>query len=257
MNFLKHRKIKKILLSITLSFIALSTLNASNSKVEAATLVPTELVNNILTNYISSENSSLSYAEASNLSKTVIYYSYQYNVDPLVTASLISAESHFHQSSKSSVGAIGLGQIMPDTAVALGVNPYDATENIEGTCSYLSTQIKNFSNSQYPVEFALAAYNAGPGAVQKYGGIPPYSETQNYVSNIRSKYFSLYNILSSNLNSYTNNQNGYYPSNNINVQNNNTNNENSYNVSYTSYTVPTSTDTGYDVTYDSDDDFSY
>lgn len=175
----------------------------TQSSVEASpTQVPTVAVENLLTNYIQSKNTSLSNQEADVMARNIIYYSYQYNVDPLVMTSLIDAESTFRQSAVSSAGAIGLGQIMPSTAVALGVNPWDAAQNIEGACSYLSTQIKNFSHFQYPVEMALAAYNAGPNAVREYGGIPPYKETQNYVAKIRDKYFSLYNTLSATLNNY-------------------------------------------------------
>ena len=185
-----------------LSLVSVSSM-ANQITTEANPMeVPTIAVENLLTNYIQTENSSLSVQEADVLAKNIIYYSYKYNVDPLVMTSLIDAESAFHQPAVSPVGAIGLGQIMPDTAVSLGVNPWDAAQNIEGACSYLSTQIKNFSHFQYPVEMALAAYNAGPNAVREYGGIPPYQETQNYVSKIRDKYFSLYNNLGYALNNY-------------------------------------------------------
>ena len=249
--------LKKISKSIAILFatLAISTTGISQNNVEAASSmseVPTALVTSILNNYISENNVSLSSNEVNNLSQSIIYYSYKYGIDPLVTTSLISAESNFHQSSISSAGAIGLGQIMPTTAVALGVNPYNANENIEGVCSYLSTQLNNFSYSQTPVELALAAYNAGPGAVKKYGGIPPYTETQNYVNKIRNNYFSLYNKLTSSLQS---NQNSNY--NNIQSNVNNNNNSNYNVVSYNSYIEPEVIDTGYDVTYDIDDDFSF
>lgn len=157
----------------------------------AAGVIPLEVMDSAIQNYIASKNGSLSSGEMSDISRWIIYYSYQYNVDPFVMASLIDAESNFHQSSTSSAGAIGFGQLMPDTAIAIGVNPYDPKENIEGACSYLSTQIRNFGST----ELALAAYNAGPNAVRKYGGIPPYPETQNYVAKITSNYFNLYNAM--------------------------------------------------------------
>ncbi len=129
------------------------------------------------------------------ISHCILYYSNQYGVDPLLVSAMIKAESRFNQASISSVGAIGLAQLMPDTAEAVGVNPYDEVQNVEGGCSYLATQIKNFANEAYPAELALAAYNAGPNAVHKYGGIPPYAETQNYVETIRQEYFLLYDSL--------------------------------------------------------------
>lgn len=240
---------KRIAIFFTICAISITNINLTNAEASQMTEVPTTLVTSILNNYISENNSSLSNEEINNLSQSIIYYSYQYGLDPLVTASLISAESTFHQSAISSVGAVGLGQIMPSTALSLGVNPYNSNENIEGTCSYLSTQIKNFSNSNTPVEFALAAYNAGPGAVKKYGGIPPYAETQNYVNNIKNKYFSLYNKLTSSL-----------KSNNSSLLSNKENNKNnsSYDItSYSSYIEPEVIDSGYDVSYDNDDDFSF
>ena len=214
------KKIAMTLAILSISTFSLGVVNGSQAEA-SQTQVPTPVIQTILNNYIASENTSLSAEERQYMTDNIIYYSYQYGVDPLVMASLFSQESNFHQSSHSSAGAIGLGQIMPSTAVALGVNPYDLKENIEGACSYLSTQIKNFSNEEYPVEMALAAYNAGPNAVRKYGGIPPYSETQHYVKNIRSKYFNLYNQMLGSL-STTN----YYPTNNTSSYQNNS----TYNV---------------------------
>ena len=96
----------------------------------------------------------------------------------------IAIESNFHQSALSSVGAIGLGQLMPATAEQLGVDPYDAKQNLDGSARYLLTQLHDFGSA----ELALAAYNAGPGAVLKYGGIPPYEETKGHVSKVLSVY---------------------------------------------------------------------
>lgn len=94
--------------------------------------------------------------------------------------SLVKQESAFNQGARSPVGAIGLTQLMPQTAAGLGVNPYDAQENLEGGAAYLTEQLGKFGSWQ----LALAAYNAGPGSVQKYGGVPPYAETQAYVTRI-------------------------------------------------------------------------
>jgi hypothetical protein len=89
-------------------------------------------------------------------------------------------ESGFKQNAKSGAGAIGVMQLMPGTAQGLGVDPYDIHQNIDGGVRYLKEQYDNFGSW----DKALAGYNAGPGAVQKYGGVPPYKETQNYVRSI-------------------------------------------------------------------------
>jgi soluble lytic murein transglycosylase-like protein len=90
---------------------------------------------------------------------------------------LVRQESGWNPNAVSSKGAIGLGQLMPFTAQRLGVDPRDAGENLEGAARYLSQQYRRFGSWR----LALAAYNAGPEAVEKYDGIPPYAETQNYV----------------------------------------------------------------------------
>jgi soluble lytic murein transglycosylase-like protein len=106
----------------------------------------------------------------------------RYGVDPAVLHGLIQQESGFDPSAESSAGAAGLTQLMPSTAASLGVaNPLDPAESIEGGARYLSQLMTQFGGNTAD---ALAAYNAGPGAVQQYGGIPPYAETQSYVSKV-------------------------------------------------------------------------
>ncbi len=92
----------------------------------------------------------------------------------------IAIESNFKQSARSHVGAIGLGQLMPETARRLGVNPNDARQNLHGSARYLLMQLERFGSK----ELALAAYNAGPEAVTRHGGIPPYRETQGHVRKV-------------------------------------------------------------------------
>lgn len=101
-------------------------------------------------------------------------------LDPAVLKAVIHVESGFRQSATSRVGAIGLMQLMPGTARALGVDPTNPAENIEGGARYLKQQLDKFGS----IESALAAYNAGPGSVTRYGGVPPYAETQDYVRKV-------------------------------------------------------------------------
>ncbi|MBF0104772.1 MAG: lytic transglycosylase domain-containing protein [Deltaproteobacteria bacterium] len=108
----------------------------------------------------------------------------KYGLDPNLLAGLIRQESNFNPYAVSHCGAMGLGQIMPETARYLGVkDPFNAAQNLDASAKYLKEQLDNFGGD---VNKALAAYNAGPGAVKKYGGIPPFTETQNYVRAIRS-----------------------------------------------------------------------
>ncbi len=90
---------------------------------------------------------------------------------------LVQQESGWHEGAVSPKGALGLAQLMPGTAALLGVNPHDPQQNLEGGARYLRTQFEAFGTW----DLALAAYNAGPEAVRRHGGIPPYAETINYV----------------------------------------------------------------------------
>lgn len=117
--------------------------------------------------------------------------SVEYGVDSRLVAALISAESGGNQSAVSPAGAIGVGQLMPETAKELGVNPYDKLQNIEGTIKYLAQMLQRFGGD---VSKALAAYNAGAGAVEAYNGVPPYSDTQAYVNNVMSTYQGMANF---------------------------------------------------------------
>ncbi len=105
-------------------------------------------------------------------------------VNPMLVRALIQVESGYRPTARSRKGAMGLMQLMPSTAREYNVrNPFEPKANIEAGIKHLKTLIDRFGSS---VELALAAYNAGPGAVEKFNGVPPYRETRNYVTRILS-----------------------------------------------------------------------
>jgi soluble lytic murein transglycosylase-like protein len=108
----------------------------------------------------------------------------KHGIDPALLAGLVKQESGFDPNAGSPAGAQGLTQLMPATAASLGVtNVHDPVQALEGGAKYLRQQLDRFGGD---VARALAAYNAGPGAVQRFGGVPPYAETQNYVRAVQA-----------------------------------------------------------------------
>ena len=105
-------------------------------------------------------------------------------VDPYVVLSIAKMESGFDHKKRNASGAIGVFQLMPRTAKLLGINPYLAEENIKGGVLYYKQMYKRYGS----MDLALAAYNAGPGNVKKYNGIPPFKETKAFVKNVKKEY---------------------------------------------------------------------
>ena len=120
-----------------------------------------------------------------SLSKLVHEAANKYQVDPKLVSAVAEVESGGDQAAESAAGAVGVMQLMPSTAAALGVNPYDKQQNIEGGAKYLRQMLDSFGGD---VRKAVAAYNAGPNSVKKYGDVPPYPETQEYVNKVLDLY---------------------------------------------------------------------
>ena len=122
--------------------------------------------------------------------ETIVKHSMEMGVDPALALSIAKKESGFRHEIRSSHGAVGVFQLMPSTAKRMGYNPYYLSENIKAGLTYYKMMYKMFGST----ELALAAYNAGPGNVKRYGGkIPPYSETRRFVNVIMQDYKNMKN----------------------------------------------------------------
>lgn len=154
---------------------------------QRARLVKSYTPRGTLMNIVYRFNSGLSQNQAGQIVDAILKSSSRHNVDPFLVAALISQESRYKPHVLSPGGAVGLGQLLPGTAASLGVNPHDPVQNVEGCVKYLATQQRRWGTLANRDALALASYNAGPGAVQKYGGVPPYRITQNYVRKISQR----------------------------------------------------------------------
>jgi soluble lytic murein transglycosylase-like protein len=144
-------------------------------------------------------NHKLSAGQARAIASYILEYSSQYDVDPRLMVAVILSESHFRLDATSRCGAMGLGQLMPGTAAGMGVsNAYDPHQNLAASVRLIHGHLAKLSGGRRWSEMtwdhlalALASYNAGPGAVRKYGGVPPYRETQAYIARVTSIYRQL------------------------------------------------------------------
>lgn len=150
---------------------------------------------------ISRFNPKLKPQQVEAITNSILAFSWYYRVDPRLVVAMVLAESGFRPDAVSRAGAMGLGQLMPGTARGLGVsNPFDPVQNLAGAIRLLHGHLNTYSGgrayregtvSWNDIILAMAAYNAGSGAVRKYGGVPPYRETQTYVKRVIALYKQL------------------------------------------------------------------
>ncbi|MCW5941390.1 MAG: lytic transglycosylase domain-containing protein [Fimbriimonadaceae bacterium] len=149
--------------------------------------------------YVAKMNKRLSNAEAFRIAEGVVGFSIRYGVDARLILAMVQIESGFDPSARSSAGAMGLGQLMPGTAQGLGItDAYDSTENLYGTVrtirGHLERYAKQTGDGYDALVLALAAYNAGSGAVRRHQGVPPYRQTLNYIPKVIALYRKLAGI---------------------------------------------------------------
>jgi len=140
---------------------------------------------------ISYFNRRLKPAESRAIAEAVLAYSARVGLDARLIMAVIAAESSFNPGATSHAGAMGLGQLMPGTAAGLGVrDPYNVYDNLWGCVKLIRGHLDKHAGNPQQFALALASYNAGSGAVRKYGGVPPYRETRNYIWKIYGLYLS-------------------------------------------------------------------
>lgn len=123
------------------------------------------------------------------IARAILYFSVENNLDPRLVVAVIAVESGFDPKAVSSKGAMGLGQLMPQTAAGMGVrNPFDPIDNLSASIRLIRGHLEKFEGNPQQLALALACYNAGSGAVRRFGGVPPYKETQSYINKVISLY---------------------------------------------------------------------
>lgn len=136
-------------------------------------------------------NPKLPLAKAQAYARSVMADAWRTHLDARFIMSIVTVESRWRANAVSRAGARGLGQLMPATAARLGVNAWNASDNLRGTSAYLKTLMDHFAGKPNAMKLAIAGYNAGPNAVERFNGVPPYAETRNYVVKVLRVWKSL------------------------------------------------------------------
>lgn len=153
----------------------------------------------IYVQFIRRENKKLALKDAEEIARAILGFSLKHGVDARLIMAVVITESNFRPGTVSRAGAMGLGQLMPVNVRELGISdPFDLTENLYGTIKLIRGHLDKYSKKHSDLDtiltLSLAGYNAGDGAVRKYGGVPPYRETQNYVRKVTKLYRELSGI---------------------------------------------------------------
>jgi len=151
--------------------------------------LPASQVTPIYANFIKTRNKQLTDRQAMTIAQGIVGFSIKYGVDARLIMAMVLCESGFNPNARSYAGAMGLGQLMPGTARGMGVsNAYDSMENLNATVRLIGGHMNNYRKSSgnefEALTLALAAYNAGSGAVRKWGGVPNYRQTKSYITKV-------------------------------------------------------------------------
>lgn len=147
--------------------------------------------NAVFEDIISSQKNSEDFNNDTDILNNINMAAFKFGIDPNLIKAVIKAESSFNPKAVSNKGAIGLMQLMPQTAKVMGVNPYNPKENVFGGTKYLKDMLDEFDGK---LNLALAAYNAGPGSVKNYKDVPPFRETKEYIKKVTDYYKQFSNI---------------------------------------------------------------
>jgi soluble lytic murein transglycosylase-like protein len=176
-------------LALTLSLTAIAA--AATKTVVRATPGAIAAYSTVLRQY----NPRMPIWQSNDLAKHLLIAAAHNRLDPSMLAAIVSVESDWHTHAVSYAGAVGLGQLMPGTAATLGVNPRDPKANLSGAARYLRGLLEKFGRNPNRYALVFAAYNAGPKAVIRYGGVPPYYETQHYVVKVLRAWHELKSVV--------------------------------------------------------------
>jgi Transglycosylase SLT domain len=179
---------RTILARLMVAFVLCSAL-AVPPPVQARPLLATAQVIAVYASVLHRINPEMPSWQSRDLARRVLVNASRWQLDANMLVAIVTVESRWHTQAVSRKGAIGLGQLMPGTAEMLGVDPHNPGQNLSGAARYLRGLMERFGSNRY--DLVLAAYNAGPEAVEMYGGIPPYDETQNYVVKVMSAWRTL------------------------------------------------------------------